>query len=279
MAACTRIQFEAQGREKEAQSLNMVAQDGQITCLKDVESFDWPDPDTIDYPPLDELAGLLTDGMGLITGVGGIFTRVWMLMGFERMSLAAYDQPELLKAVFERVGQIQCEVLRRIVDKPRVFAIWYEDDLAYTEGLMVSPELLRRLLLPWLEELSNITHGAGMPLIMHSDGRLCDVLDDLIALGLNAPHPIEPKAMDIRDLKKRYGDKFALFGNVDMGYTLCRGTPDEVREEVRALIRNLAPGGGYAVGSSNSVSDYVPLTNFNAMREAAFEFGLYPIHC
>jgi len=128
-----------------------------------------------------------------------------------------------------------------------------------------------------MEELAAIAHGAGMPFIMHSDGRLWEVIPDLIALGLNALHPIEPKAMDITEVKARYGHKLALFGNLDLGYTLTRGTPDEVRAEVRQRIKELAPGGGYAVGSSNSVTRYVPVENFNAMREATFEYGEYPI--
>jgi uroporphyrinogen decarboxylase len=129
-----------------------------------------------------------------------------------------------------------------------------------------------------MEELASIAHQAGMPFILHSDGKLWQVLDDLVALGLDALHPIEPKAMDINTVKQRYGHRLALFGNIDLGYTLTRGTPDEVRAEVRRRIRDLAPGGGYAVGSSNSVTHYVPLANFNAMREATFDYGAYPIH-
>jgi uroporphyrinogen decarboxylase len=83
--------------------------------------------------------------------------------------------------------------------------------------------------------------------------------------------------MDITGIKRRYGKRISLIGNIDLGYTLTRGTPDEVRDEVRQRIRDLAPGGGYAVSSSNSVPEYVPLANFNAMREATFEFGCYPI--
>ncbi len=107
-----------------------------------------------------------------------------------------------------------------------VVAAWYGDDLAYTESLLVSPKILRKHFFPWMEELAGIAHAAGMPFIMHSDGRLWQVLDDLIALGVNALHPIEAKAMDIYDLKRRYGQKLAIFGNVDLGYTLDRGHGD-----------------------------------------------------
>jgi uroporphyrinogen decarboxylase len=83
--------------------------------------------------------------------------------------------------------------------------------------------------------------------------------------------------MDIVELKRQVGHRIALCGNIDLGYTLTRGTPAEVDAEVRERIRALAPGGGYVLGSSNSVPEYVPLENFNAMREACLRYGRYPI--
>jgi uroporphyrinogen decarboxylase len=250
---------------------------GPVQKHSDLDNYPWPDPETIDYSTLVAASQCLPQGMGIISGVGGIFTRCWMILGYEHFCLSLADDPDLVAEVFRRVATIQCAVLRRVVKMPEVFAIWYGDDLAYTEGLLASPRTFRQLLFPWLEELASIAHGAGMPFIMHTDGKLWEILDDLVALGLDALHPIEPKAMDIGEVKRRYGQRLALFGNIDLGYTLTRGTPDEVRAEVRQRIHDLAPGGGYGVGSSNSVTRYVPLANFNAMREATFEFGEYPI--
>jgi uroporphyrinogen decarboxylase len=277
LATGTSIQAEASAiEEDEAESISVTAM-GPITDLADLEGYPWPDPATIDYSNLVEAAVYLPDRMGIISGVGGIFTRTWMLMGIERFSYALFDKPELVARTFARIGAIQCAVLRRVVQMDKVFAIWYGDDLGYTEGLMVSTEVYRQYLFPWMEELVSIAHSAGMPFIFHSDGKLWDIIPDLIAMGVNALHPIEPKAMDINEVKARYGHKLALFGNIDLGYTLVRGTPAEVRAEVRQRIKHLAPGGGYAVGSSNSIARYVPVENFNAMREATFEYGAYPI--
>jgi uroporphyrinogen decarboxylase len=200
-------------------------------------------------------------------------------MGYEHFCLSLADDPELIAEVSAQVGQIQCQVLRRLVKMPEVYGVWYGDDLAYTEGLMVSPKVLHKYFFPWIEELAAIAHGAGMPFIMHSDGNLLKVLDDLISLGVEAIHPVEPKAMDIYDLKRRYAGKLALFGNVDMGYTLVAGTgrPEDVRAEVRKQIRELAPGGGYGLATGSGITRYVPLENFLALREALLEYGSYPI--
>jgi uroporphyrinogen decarboxylase len=111
----------------------------------------------------------------------------------------------------------------------------------------------------------------------HSDGKLDTVLEDIIGCGFDAMHPIEPKAMDIVEVKRKVAGRITLIGNIDLGYTLTRGTPAEVDAEVKERIRTVGPGGGYCVGSSNSIPSYVPLANYNAMREAAFRYGGYPL--
>jgi len=83
--------------------------------------------------------------------------------------------------------------------------------------------------------------------------------------------------MDIVALKERIGGRVCLIGNIDLGYPFTRGTPAEVDAEVRDRIAAVGPGGGYCLGSSNSTTSYVPLDNCNAMREAAFRYGAYPI--
>jgi uroporphyrinogen decarboxylase len=248
-----------------------------ITGEADMETFPWPDPEKIDYSTLDEAADLLPEGMGIISGVGGIFTRAWMLMGFEGFCENLGENPTFIKKMFDKIGETQCRILRKVVGRKKVGAFWYGDDLAYTEGLMVSPQVYRTYLFPWLEELFAIARQADWPMVMHTDGDVRLLIDDLLALGLNALHPIEPKAMDIGQLKERYRGRLCLIGNLDLGGSLGRGTPSQVRAEVWDKIRALAPDGGYAVGSSNSVAHYVPIENYRAMIDATREFGEYPI--
>jgi len=117
----------------------------------------------------------------------------------------------------------------------------------------------------------------GRPLIYHSDGNVLPVVDDLIVeVGISALHPIEPKAMDIRQLKRDYGSRVALMGNVDVDL-LSRGTADMVAEQTKELLRDIAPGGGYLLGSSNSIPYYIPLANYRAMLDTLGRFGSYPI--
>ena len=250
---------------------------GLITNDRDFAEFPWPAPDEVDYSSLEAAADMLYDGMRVISGVTGIFEGVWMLMGLEGFAIATAENPALIRAMFDKVGDLLLGVFEQAVSYPHVGAMWVSDDLAYTEGLFISPEMLREHVFPRYKRMGDMCRERRMPFLFHSDGRVWDIMGDIIGAGFNALHPIEPKAMDIRELKRRVGDRLCLMGNLDLGGVLTRGSPEEVAAATRDLIRDLAPGGGYCVGSSNTVPEYVPLENYRAMIDATIEFGKYPI--
>jgi len=250
---------------------------GLITTMAEFEAFRWPDPDALDYGAFDRIGPLLPAGMKVVGAMGKVFTCVSWLMGLEGLSLSLVDEPELLPRLFRRVGEFQVKALSRLLAYDCVGAIWHADDIAFNTQLLISPRILRQHLFPWYTEMNRMAHAKGMPVVYHSDGALQEVVEDIIGCGFDGLNPIEPPSMDISAIKRQYGKRISIIGNIDLGYTLTRGTPDEVRAEVRQRIRDLGPGGGYAVSSSNSVPEYVPLANFNAMREATFEYGRYPI--
>ncbi len=263
--------------------------DHYISTLVDFEAFEWPVAETdkvageadIDAMPAEEALDIVREhlpkGMKVIAWCSGIFEYVSWLMGFEKFCEALYDDRELIGRMFERVGGLFASLFEYMASIDIVGALWYADDVAYAQGLLWSPNLMRRYLFPWYEELGSIARRNDLPLILHSDGDLSKILEDYIAFGWNAIQPVEPKAMDIRELKRQYGKKLCFIGNVDLSYTLTRGTPAEVDEEVRGLIRDVAPGGGFCVGSSNTITDYVPAENYRALLEATFRYGEYPI--
>jgi uroporphyrinogen decarboxylase len=250
---------------------------GILAGRAEFDSIKWPDPDSFDYSALEDAAGLLPAGAKLIVSIGYIYATVTRLMGFQNFCEKLIDDPDLVARVFERVGQIQLRVFENVVTMDAVGATWQPDDVAYVSGTMIAPKHLRQHVWPWYREMCRVSRQLGKPIIYHSDGKLDPIMDDILDVGFTSLHPIEPKPMNIEEIKARYGDRISLIGNIDLGYTLTRGTPEEVDAEVRERIRAVAPGGGYAVGSANSVTEYVPLANFNAMREAAFKYGRYPL--
>jgi uroporphyrinogen decarboxylase len=247
---------------------------GVITRMEDFDSFAWPEITDEMFRDFEAIDQLLPDEMQVIGQYGDIFTFTWELMGFERFSFALVEDPDLVTAVFNRVGEIVTELFRRMAGFPRVQGLFYSDDIAYQSGLMISPLTLRSHLFPWMKEIGGFCREHGIPFVYHSDGKFWEVLDDLHELGVNALQPIEPLAWDIRELKDRYGDTFSLIGNVDVDL-LARGTTEAIRNTVDTLIEQVGPGGGYCVGSGNTIPDYVPVQNFRAMIETVWQHGAY----
>jgi len=246
--------------------------EGVLGSWEAFERFPWPEPEAIGLSHLEAVAAELPAGMQLIVIIGKVFTATWMLMGMEGFGRAAAFEPDLLRAVFERVAAVQFRTFERALELPRVGCLWMSDDLAYQTGLLCSPRLLREHLFPVYRRMGAICRERDVPFALHSDGTLWPVMADLLECDFRALHPIEPLAMDIREVKREVGDRLCLLGNIEVD-RLARGTPAEIRELVRCNIEDLAGDGGYCVGSSNSVTYYVPLSNYLAMLEAAAEFG------
>jgi uroporphyrinogen decarboxylase len=250
---------------------------GVITTFEEFERYVFPAVGQADYSRFEQVPSLLPEGMGVVGQHGDIFTMVWEMMGFETFSLCLYENTELVGKMFERIGGLVYSLFENMVSFDCVNALWYSDDVAYAEGLMVSPAVLMKYFFPWLKQIGDLCQRYNKPLIYHSDGVLWDVMDDIISCGVSALHPIEPKAMDIVKVKDRVGGKLCLIGNVDLGNTLVLGTQEKVINEVKEKLSAVAPGGGYCIGSSNSIPNYVNLQNYRAMIETAIEYGKYPI--
>ncbi|OHB86637.1 MAG: hypothetical protein A2V98_24210 [Planctomycetes bacterium RBG_16_64_12] len=265
---------------REGKNTRMWAEEGSgvIRDQATFDNFDWPDPDrSYSYDTLEKLGTLLPDGAMAIVNVGYVFTAPWMLMGLEDFCMALAQGEPLVLRIIERVAGIQKRVVENLLQFDCVGAIRMPDDLGHTGGTMVSPKFLRQYIFPWHKQIGDMVRAKGLPYLFHSDGRLYEVIDDLLACGYHSLHPCEPASMDIVELKRKYAGRLCLMGNINLDSTLCLGTPDDVAEEVKLRLRTVAPGGGYCCGSSNSIPEYVPYENYVAMIDTIQKYGQYPI--
>jgi uroporphyrinogen decarboxylase len=238
---------------------------GLITTRQDFEQFRFPAVNDFDYRRFEEARLLLPDGMGVVGQYGDIFTMTWEMMGFETFSFALFEQPELVRALNDKLGGLVLSMFEWMAQCDDVDALWYSDDIAYTNALMVAPQILDELFFPWLKKIGDLAKQHNKPLIYHTDGILYEVFDRIIECGVSAIHPIEPKAMDLGEVKQKYGDRLCLIGNIDVDL-LARGTEEEIRKAAREAI--IKGGGiGHCFGSGNSIPDYVPLKNYLAMND------------
>jgi uroporphyrinogen decarboxylase len=250
---------------------------GSITNWEEFEKYQWPSVDDFDLSKWDIFDKILPKGMKAILGLGRIFTPVWMTMGAETFFFSLENNEELVAAIFDKVGKIQLETLLRVIEHPCVGGVFNPDDVAHNSGPMINPRYLRKYLFPWYKKIGEICRQKNLGFAYHGDGDCSEVMDDLINCGFHGFNPVQPNAMDINEVKKKWGDKLCLIGNINLDSTLTTGNPEDVRAEVYERIRTIGPGGGYMVASSNSITDYVPLENMRALIDATFEFGQYPI--
>ena len=248
----------------------------RIRTEADLDHFPWDALANLDLGKFDEVQQYLPEGMKIIVLSGKIFTTSWMLMGFENFATNLLLNPGFTGEVIERVARIQLGGLRRLASLPNVAAVWAVDDIAVGTGPIMSMGSLREFIFPWYEEFGKICRQHGRYFFFHSDGVMWDLLEDLIALGVDALHPIDPTCMDIEEVKQKVGSRLCLLGNI-ANQLLEDGTAAEVEEITRQRLRAVAPGGGYALGSGNSVTDDAKIENFRAMIEMTRRHGAYPI--
>ena len=253
-----------------------VLKRSRIHTEEDFDAFPWDEAAKLDFSKFYEVQAYLPEKMKVIAASGKIFTLTWMLMGFENFGINLKLNPRFTSRVIEKVAQIQLDGLRQITRIPNVAAVWIVDDIAFGSGPMINPKAFREFLFPWYEEFSKICRDNGLYLIFHSDGRLWDLIEDLIAIGVDALHPIDPTCMDIEEVKRRVGDRVCLIGNIS-NEILEIGTPEDVVQLTKKRLREIAPGGGYCLGAGNSVPDWAKIENYRAMIDTCLTYGKYPI--
>ncbi|UCC67409.1 MAG: uroporphyrinogen-III decarboxylase-like protein [Armatimonadota bacterium] len=249
---------------------------GVIQTREDFESYAWPVPGEGLLVSVERAAEARRDGMGLIPlGPGGVLENVMWLMGYGPMSYAMADEPDLVQAVFQRVGETLVQVFGSMAGHEAVDAVFLGDDMGFKTQTMISPEAMRRYVFPWQRRIVEAVHARGKPLLLHACGNLEAVMDDLIdRVGIDAKHSFEDVITPVTEAKRRWGDRVALLGGIDVDL-LSRGTPEQVRRRTREVLEVCMPGGGYALGSGNSVANYVSVENYLAMLEEGWRSGVY----
>ncbi len=242
---------------------------GPITCWEDFETYPWPSPDRIQTRALEWHEKNLPDDMCVI-GSGGFAhfaEHLTWLMGYETLCYALFDQRELVSAIARRLTELFDASLKLMLQFDRVKIIWGSDDMGFKTGTLISPDDLREFVLPGHRLMARLSHEAGRPYLLHACGNLSAIMDDLIDdVGIDARHSFEDAIESVTEAKQRYGDRIALLGGIDMDF-LCRATEPEVRERVREVLDACMSGGGYCLGSGNSVANYIPPANYFAMLD------------
>jgi uroporphyrinogen decarboxylase len=247
--------------------------EGLIKSLADFESYPWPAPAAVDFAAAEAVHGALPDGMGMMGFSGGVLEWSSNLLGLETMMLLLYDDPGLVRAVVDRVGQTIYDAFLVFCQMDKLFALWLGDDMGFKTATLLQPQHLRQYILPWHKRYAELAHQTGRLFLLHSCGHVESVMPDLIEdVRIDAKHSFEDVIVPVERFKQRWGNRVAVLGGVDVDL-LSRGTEEDVRRRTSQILEACAPGGGYACGSGNSVTNYMPTENYVAMIETIHRFN------
>jgi uroporphyrinogen decarboxylase len=248
---------------------------GPITTWAEFEQYPWPDPARFTSQALEWYEKNLPEDMCVIAsgGFAHFAEHLTWLMGYETLSYALYEQRDLVSAISQRLIEVNRVVVQRFLEFERVKLIWGSDDLGFRSGTLISPRDLREFVLPWHQEMAAASHRLGRPYLLHSCGRLAAILPDLLdEVGIDGKHSFEDTIESVIDAKHTYGQRIALLGGIDVDF-LCRSSEAEIRRRVRETLEICQPGGGYCLGTGNSVANYIPLENFFTMLDEGRRFS------
>lgn len=252
---------------------------GTIKNRADFENYPWQDVPDLYWAYAEKRFDLLSEtmpaGMKAIGGVGnGVFEISEDLVGFEGLCFMQIDDPELFADLYKKIGELLLTLWGRFLEKysDDYVVCRIGDDLGFKTGTLMSPPTIIQHIVPQYERIVKLIHRHDKPFLLHSCGKIFDVMDPLISAGIDAKHSNEDAISDMDYWVEQYSDRIGLLGGIDMD-RLCRMDPDELYKYVFETCKRLRPKTkGWAIGSGNSIPDYVPTQGFMAMNKAVRDF-------
>jgi len=252
----------------------LMASTHLIANREDFERYPWPKMADVDGSPLEEVEKILPEGMKVIAGSAGVLENVMWLLGYEGISYLLSDDEPLVRDMFDAVGSRIAAFVDLQASYDSVGAMVMGGDMGFKTQTLVSPAVLRKYVFPWHRKIVQAAHRHDKPIILHSCGNLSEVIEDIIACGWDAKHSFEDQIEPVWEAKRQYGQRISVLGGFDMD-KIARVSEEEVRQHTRLLMEKCAPGGGWALGTGNTVANYIPVGNFLAMLEEGRRPGRY----
>jgi uroporphyrinogen decarboxylase len=201
----------------------------------------------------------------------GVLENTIKLVGYERLCYLLNDDEKLVFDIFEAISTRLVQYYQIVARHKAIGACIVNDDWGFKTQTLFSPRAMRRFVFPWQKKIVSTIHEAGKPAILHSCGHFERIIDDIAEdMQFDARHSYEDAILPIEEAYERYHQRIAILGGIDVDF-ICRSRPEEVYLRSRAMLDRAKNRGGYALGTGNSVPDYVPDVGYFAMLQAALE--------
>jgi len=222
--------------------------------------------DSLDIPSAETIINEKSDRFVLGMFYFGLFERSWMLRGFENVLVDSILNPTFYEELLDRILEMQLQLVDKLCKLP-VDGVYLGDDWGDQRGVILGPDRWRRFIKPRTAKLYERIHAAGKLVFTHCCGNVFEIIPDMIEIGLDVLESLQPEAMDVYEIKRRYGRDLRLWGGLGTQHVLPFGSPQEVRDEIRRLIEELGRGGGYILAPAKPLMEDVPTENAVAVIE------------
>ncbi len=251
---------------------------GPIATHDDLQSYEPPDPNApYRLDALKQAVERFEGKRAVVFLTHEAFEWSHYVRGLDNLMIDYIEAPDFVHDLARIVSDYKIDVVGAAIDAG-ADAVVSGDDYAHRHAPMMSVGHFEEYSLPYLDRLVKAVHLRDIPLIKHTDGNIWSILDQMVDVGIDAIDPLEPIAgMDIGEVKRQYGDRVAVVGNVDCTEVLTHAPIEEVVDAVKETIAKASVGGGHILASSNSIHPAVKPENYKAMVEAARKFGQYPL--
>lgn len=202
---------------------------------------------------------------------GSHFEKAYFARGIEQFLIDMVAEPEFSRALLNKIIDKNLVMLENLLAMPEIDGVLLGSDWGSQRDLLMSPAVWDDLIRPGEQKEYDLIHGYGKDVWIHSCGNIERLFPRLIEMGVDVINPVQPEAMDIKNLKETYGDKITFWGGISTQQTLPYGTPDQVRAEARAVRELMARDGGYIFSPAQGIQSDVPVENLLALLEVARE--------
>ncbi|MCC7494841.1 MAG: hypothetical protein IT204_20970 [Fimbriimonadaceae bacterium] len=214
-------------------------------------------------------------GRAVFVQTPGVFECANGFVGLQNQLIAALLEPELCRRLYDKIAAWSCRYIEHCA-AIGVDVIHVSDDWGMQDRLLFPPDFWQEVIRPATARITAQAKACGLWCSLHSDGDITSVLDGVVDLGFNICHPVQESAgMDALAIKRQYAGRLALYGGLDVQSVLGRGDRDRVVSEVRRVMRNLKPGGGYIFCTSHMVQPGTPLDEVLLAYEVARQEAVY----
>jgi len=256
-------------RDAQTKSLNCGA---TITSRESFETYKWPKVSDCDFSII-KTAGqyLMKNVLFIPFSLDGILENTIGIVGYDNLCYMLYDDYDLVADIFKNVGIRICEYFEKCLEYSEVGGVLLNDDWGFNSQTMVPPDILRKHVFPWYQRVAATAHQKGKYALLHSCGYYRDIINDIVdVIKIDGRHSYEDKIAPVESAYLELNPRLAVLGGIDVDF-LARSQPKQIYERCINMLKLSVKSGGFALGSGNSIPDYISNENYLAMLKAAYD--------